>query len=55
MTSRFHRTTREAFPVERFPAVFGPYRRPSFTRQAVRVAAWLAAFAFVGALMGAGF
>lgn len=27
--SRFYRSTREAFPVERFPAVFGPYRKPS--------------------------
>jgi len=26
--SRFYRSTREAFPVERFPAVFGPYGRP---------------------------
>lgn len=27
--SRFYRSTREAFPVERFPAVFGPYSRPN--------------------------
>lgn len=53
--TRFHRTTREAFPVERFPAMFGPYSRPTFARQAARVCAWLAAFAFVGALMGASF
>lgn len=26
--SRFYRSTREAFPCERFPAVFGPYGKP---------------------------
>ena len=26
--SRYYRSTREAFPVERFPAVFGPYGKP---------------------------
>ena len=54
MSSRFYRSTREAFPVERFPAVFGPYSRPTFVAQAARVAAWLALFAFIGALMALG-
>lgn len=49
---RYARSTREAFPVERFPACFGPYSRPTFLRQAARVFAWLAAFAFIGALIG---
>lgn len=53
MPPRFYRSTREAFPCERFPATFGPYRRPSFIRQAARVALWLGAFAFIGALIGA--
>lgn len=26
--SRFYRSTRDAFPAERYPAVFGPYRQP---------------------------
>ena len=51
--ARMYRSTREAFPVERFPALFGPYSRPSFARQAARVAVWLGAFAFIGALIGA--
>lgn len=54
-TRRFPRSTREAFPCERFPATEGPYRRQTFARQAARVAVWLGAFAFVGALIGAGF
>lgn len=29
MTARFCRSTREAFPAERYPAVFGPYRAPA--------------------------
>ena len=52
--SRFYRSTREAFPCERFPATFGPYRRNSFVRQAARVSAWLALFAIIGALMAQG-
>lgn len=55
MNARYYRSTREAFPVERFPAVFGPCRRPTFIRQAGRVAGWLAAFAFIGAVIGASF
>jgi len=55
VTSRFYRSTREAFPCERFPATFGPYRRPTFVRQALRVALWLAAFALMGAAIGASF
>ncbi len=49
--SRYYRSTREAFPVERFPALSGPYRRPTFRRQLARVVAWLAAFALMGALI----
>lgn len=53
---RYARSTREAFPCERFPAVFGPYRRRSgFIAQALRTAAVLGLFAFIGALIGAGF
>lgn len=51
MTSRFYRSTREAFPVERFPCFFGPYQRSTPIRQALRVFAWLCAFAFIGVLM----
>lgn len=50
--SRYYRSTREAFPCERFPATFGPYRRDTFTRQLARVCVWLAAFATVVALIG---
>ena len=49
--TRHYRSTREAFPVERFPAVFGPYRRNTFARQAARVTAWLGAFALMGVLI----
>jgi hypothetical protein len=52
--SRYYRSTREAFPGERFPAVFGPYSRPTFIRQAARVTAWLALFATIGVLMALG-
>ena len=48
---RYARSTREAFPVERFPAMFGPYRRDTFARQLARVSAWLGAFAFIGVLI----
>lgn len=54
-TRRFPRSLAEAYPCERFPATEGPYRRNTFARQAMRVAAWLGAFAFVGALIGASF
>jgi hypothetical protein len=27
MSARFYRSVREAFPAERHPALFGPYRR----------------------------
>lgn len=49
--SRHYRSTREAFPVERFPALFGPYSRPTFRRQLARVCVWLGAFALMGALI----
>lgn len=54
-TRRHPRTLAEAYPCERFPATEGPYRRNTFTRQLARVALWLAAFAAVGALIGASF
>ena len=53
--ARYYRSTREAFPVERFPALSGPYRRSTFARQLARVCVWLAAFATVGAVIGARF
>ena len=49
--SRYYRSTREAFPCERFPATFGPYRRNTFARQLARVSAWLGAFALMGVLI----
>lgn len=49
--ARFYRSTREAFPCERFPATEGPYRRNTFARQLVRVSVWLCAFAFIGAVI----
>lgn len=52
---RYARSTREAFPCERFPALFGPYRRDTFISQLLRTAAVLGLFAFIGALIGAGF
>lgn len=32
--ARHYRSTREAFPCERFPALFGPYRRSRFESMA---------------------
>lgn len=51
MITKTYRSTREAFPVERFPALFGPYRRTTFARQLARVAAWFGAFAAIGVLL----
>ena len=53
--SRYYRSTREAFPCERFPATFGPYRRDTFTRQLLRAVACLGCFALIGAIVGASF
>jgi hypothetical protein len=53
--ARYYRSTREAFPCERFPATFGPYRRDSFTRQLLRAAVCLGSFIAIGALVGAAF
>lgn len=53
-TRRFPRSLAEAYPCERHVALTGPYSRPTFLRQAARVAAWLAAFATIGALMALG-
>lgn len=49
--ARFYRSTAEAFPCERFPAVFGPYRRDTFTRQLLRAVVCLGSFALIGALI----
>ncbi|MBP7668766.1 MAG: hypothetical protein KA774_18115 [Burkholderiaceae bacterium] len=51
-TRRFPRTLADAYPCERHVALTGPYSRPTFIRQACRVALWLGAFAFIGALIG---
>lgn len=51
--SRFYRSTREAFPCERFPAVFGPFRN-EFRRQLLRVAVWFVLFAGLGVLLALG-
>ena len=47
---KFYRSTREAFAVERFPAVFGPYRRPLLERWSVALG-WIC---LVGLLIGIG-
>lgn len=49
--ARFYRSTAEAFPCERFPAVFGPYRRDTFTRQLLRAVVCLGSFALIGVLI----
>lgn len=49
--ARFYRSTREAFPCERFPATFGPYRRDTFGRRLARVIVWAVAFLGIGGLM----
>lgn len=54
-TRRFPRSTREAFEVERYPALTGPYSRPSFSSVFWRFAALLCLFAAIGALIGCGF
>ena len=51
VSARYYRSTREAFPCERFPATFGPYRRSTFARQLARVAVWAGAFILMGALI----
>jgi hypothetical protein len=49
--SRFPRSTREAFPCERFPAMFGPYKRDTFTRQLARALVWFVSFAAIGLIL----
>jgi hypothetical protein len=46
---RFHRSTREAFPCERFPAVFGPFKPPLWERLAgvILAAAMAISFALI--------
>mgnify|MGYP000343606750 CR=1 FL=1 len=51
MNGRFYRSTREAFPVERFPAMAGPYRSNTFGRALARCFAWLAGIAFFATLI----
>ncbi len=46
-----YRSTREAFPVERFPALFGPYRRDTFSRCLLRMCAWAVVCAGFGAAL----
>ena len=53
--ARYYRSTREAFPCERFPALSGPYRRDTFTRQLLRAAVCLGCFVLIGAIVGASF
>lgn len=53
--ARYYRSTREAFPCERFPALSGPYRRDTFTRQLLRAALCLGSFIVIGAIVGASF
>ena len=50
--TRYYRSTREAFPAERYPAVFGPYSRPSFASALWRFTALMCLFAAIGALIG---
>ena len=47
---RFYRSTREAFASERFPAVFGPYRRLRWGQTAVIVAT-MAIWAAIGVML----
>jgi len=48
--SRFARSTREAFPCERYPAVFGPYSRPPMWRAVVGFLAFFALIAGLGVI-----
>lgn len=53
--ARYYRSTAEAFPVERFPALYGPYRRDTFARQLLRAVVCIGCLVFIGALVGASF
>lgn len=48
--SRYFRSTREAFPVERFPALFGPYRRPSLGAAMLKGATFVLLLASIGVM-----
>ena len=49
--ARHHRSTREAFADERFPAVFGPYRAPGRLARVIGNLFTLALLAGVGVLL----
>jgi len=49
--SRFYRTTREAFPCERFNTVEGPYRRTGWLVEFLQAAFCLSLFALLGVLI----
>lgn len=49
--ARFHRSTREAFAAERFPALFGPFRRRRQLRGMLTTGAALALWAGIGVLL----
>ena len=51
--SRYYRSTREAFPCERFPAMFGPYRNDA-RHKLLRIAAWFALFVGLGVILALG-
>lgn len=51
MNPYFHRSTREAFPCERFPAVFGPYRAPGRWLLPLGYACVFGLFAGLGVLL----
>ena len=53
--SRFFRSTREAFAHERFPAIEGPYRRPTIWRAVLGFVAFFALIVLIGVIAGAGF
>ncbi len=54
-TRRYPRSLSDAYPCERYGAVQGPYRRLTLFRRAGRLLGVLSLFAFIGALIGAGF
>lgn len=51
MNGRFPRSTREAFPAERYPAVEGPYRPGAWWLRAVGWVVTLALLATIGVML----
>lgn len=47
---RFYRSTREAFPVERFPALSGPYHRPRLGAALLKAATFVLLLASIGVM-----